>query len=368
MHLAAVQLDLCDLASVHAAAKQLTTGTVSIDNEPIALPRLDAVVFNAGIGGWSGVSWVGFALDILTAGWCHATTRPLSKRSVPGLVVDPLPRVATGADVPELGLVFCANVFGHYMFAHYLMPLLERRKGEEAPGRIIWQSSVDPHLGHFDVGDIQGLKSTGAYESSKMLTDILALTAESPGVRARNGAYFASGGDVSTTPRQKAKVYLAHPGIVATTIMPLHFTLMWAYVLGVSISRWLGSPWHPVTPYKAGVAATWLALAGQDALDAAGAERCKWGSCTDFWGTEYVKKTEVDGWGWEGKVESAEEIAREDAKLPRVMRKMAGRWRFAELVTEEKRVRFEELGVECWEKMEGLRGEWEERLESLGKK
>lgn len=391
VHLASVQLDLCDLSTVRRAAAQLVTGTVRFDHvrgdgsgDDIRIPRLDAVIFNAGIGGWSHVSFPAFFWDAITCGWVHATTRPTSKRSVAGLTVRPLPPKAgvttTNKDVPELGLVFCANVLGHYLFAHYLMPLLRPNDDDDespaaaTPGRIIWQSSVDPSSRHFDVNDIQGLQRPVAYESSKVLTDVLALTADLPSVRPRSAAFFTTA-TTSASPTtdaaaagpqpHKPAVYLAHPGIVATTMFPLHVLLMWSYILGTTLSRWLGSPWHPVTPYKAAAATTWLALASQEALDAAAAQRCKWGSCTDFWGNTYVKKTEVDGWGWDGRVESADDVAREDRAVRRVLRKSVGRAPGAALVTAEKLVEFEEMGAKCWEEMERLRVEWEDRLDGV---
>lgn len=365
VHVASVQLDLCDLRTVRAAAEQLVNGTVYFEDVrgEVKIPRLDAVIFNAGIGGWTHVGWDAFAWDIITRGWIQATTRPTSKRSVAGLTVNPLPSKASLTDSPELGLVFCANVLGHYLFAHYLLPLLSRTDEAADPGRIIWQSSVDPNLGYFDVNDIQGLKRTAAYESSKMLTDLLALTADLPSVQPRSAGYFKSDAkDPAIAQGKRPDIYLAHPGIVATTMFPLHFALMWGYILGVSLSRWLGSPWHPVTPYKAGTAATWLALESQETLEAENARRCKWGSCTDFWGNTYVKKTEVDGWGWEGRVERAEDIAEEDKTVRRVLRKNVGRAFRPQLLTEEKRTEFEEIGQKCWEQMETLRQEWEERV------
>lgn len=375
VHVASVQLDLCDLGTVRAAAEQLVNGTIYFEDvrAEVKIPRLDAVIFNAGIGGWSHVSWGGFIWAIITRGWIQATTRPTFKRSVAGLTVNPVPsKAAISTDTtkpPELGLVFCANVLGHYLFAHYLLPLLSRTDEATEPGRIIWQSSVDPNLGYFDVNDIQGLKRTAAYESSKMLTDILALTADLPSVQPRAAGYFKSDAkDPAIAKGKRPDIYLAHPGIVATTMFPLHFALMWGYILGTTLSRWLGSPWHPVTPYKAGTATTWLALASQETLEAENARRYKWGSCTDFWGKTFVKKTEVDGWGWEGRVERAEDIAEEDKTLPRVLRKNVGRAFRPQLVTEEKRVEFEEIGAKCWEQMEALREEWEERVYNVAEK
>lgn len=321
------------------------------------------MIFNAGLGGWDGVDWLQFGWDIISQGYIEATTRPRYKLSTPGHVVNPLPHAKGKAETesaPTLGLVFCGNVFGHYLFAHRLLPLLNRQNGsgeDIAPGRVIWQSSVDPALRHFSLDDFQGLKCNAAYESSKILTDVLCLTAELPSVKPYSTPYLSTSvpPPPTTTP---PKLYVAHPGIVATTLFPLHWMMMAGYQFGLLIARWLGSPWHATFPYAAAVSTVWLALATQETLDRENATRIKWGSATDFKGNALVKKTEVDGWGWEGKVETLED----DDGVTGVLRKKIGRRLKQTLASEETLAQFEELGKECWKEMERLRMEWEARL------
>lgn len=62
-------------------------------------------------------------------------------------------------------------------------------------------------------------------------------------------------------------------------------------------------------------------------------------------------RTEVEGWGFGGKVGDGSKGG---------MRK--GRRRGVEGLKEGEREMFEELGRRCWEEMEGLREEWEGRL------
>lgn len=114
-------------------------------------------------------------------------------------------------------------------------------------------------------------------------------------------------------------------------------------VLSFYLARWLGSPWHNVWPYLGACAPVWLALALQDELDAMddNGRQCKakWGSSTDRWGQERVRRTEVEGL-----------IA-----LPNGDGYKGGE---KEKISQE----FEELGRSCWMRMEALREEWEERL------
>ncbi|KAK7744257.1 3-keto-steroid reductase [Cytospora paraplurivora] len=390
VHITSVQLDLCDFATVRRAAGQLLGGTLALEGHgEVRIPRLDAVVLNAGIGGWTGLDWPRAAHNVFTAGWVQATTWPTFKAADPGLVTNPLPGSSADGDSDSsssmMGTVFCANVFGHYLLAHAILPLLSRRRrGEDddvPPGRIIWESSLEATGEHFSRDDFQAVRSRAAYESTKRLTDLLCLTADLPSVRPHalsywegpeagrrkeeeeeeeeDGAVVGVAGEEAAV--RKPKVYLCHPGIVVTTIFPLPLVLFYAYKFAMYITRWLGSPWHTNTSYNAAASMVWLALAAQGTLDDEGAGKVKWGSACDFWGNSMVKKTEVDGWGWQGKVEDLDD--EDDDRATRVLRKITGRKRGAEVVTEETRAEFEEMGASCWREMERLRGEWEARIE-----
>ena len=124
------------------------------------------------------------------------------------------------------------------------------------------------------------------------------------------------------------------------------------------VVRWLGSPWHLCDPYKAAVAPVWVAIAEQELLEDFGGAAVKWGSSINFWGDERVKMTEVDGWGWNGKVGTVMDADKRN-----------GRHKKAVDLTEEAREEFEVLGGQCWKQMEGLRTEWERLLKpTIGKK
>lgn len=80
----------------------------------------------------------------------------------------------------------------------------------------------------------------------------------------------------------------------------------------------------------------------------------KWGSSVDRMGEERVTRTEVEGWGFGGRVGDGRG------------RGAKGRWRGARDLTESEREGFEVLGRECWREMEGLREEWGGRLGVVG--
>lgn len=356
---------------MHAAASQLVGGTLALEGHDggVRIPRLDAVIFNAGIGGWTGVNWFKLVHNLFTAGWVQATTWPTFKIATAGATVNPLRQKKQqdkGKDKPAVvGQVFCANVFGHYLFAHTILPLLSRRQDDTdadiPPGRLIWEGSIEAAREHFRAGDLQGVETPAPYESTKRLTDLLVLTSGLPGARAHSAPYWR----LLDSEQQPPKVYVCHPGIVVTTILPLPFLLQYLWTFAAYVARWIGSPWHTNTSYNAAAAMVWLALAAQGALDSAGAESVKWGSACDFRGNTMVKKTDVDGWGWTGKVEGLyDDDDGDGAAGP--LRKSKGRKRGAQVVTEESRVEFEETGALCWREMERLRAEWEARMEEAG--
>ncbi|KAF2812101.1 3-keto-steroid reductase [Mytilinidion resinicola] len=343
-------LDLTSLLSVQRLATKLKR----------ELPHLDVLICNAGIGGWTGVNWPHAIWTVLTD-TVHTTTWPEFKISGVGWVTKPqLPKDSKGNQPPEppLGEVFCANLFGHYVLGHALMPLLSAA-ATEGSGRIIWMSSIEAPACDFNADDFQGLKSSNAYESSKRITDMLGMTAEMPSTAPWTSTYFST----TSTPEKhaeaghekssKPRIYITHPGICATGIFPLPWILALGMTAAFWLARWLGSPWHPITAYKGATAPVWVALAEQGMLDAMERRegRGKWGSATDRWGNERVERTEVEGWGWGGKVGE--------------FSKRKGRWRHATDLTAERRAEFEELGRLAWTEMERLRGGWEGRLEGL---
>ncbi len=256
-----------------------------------------------------------------------------------------------------------------------------------APGRIIWTSSVEAHRDTFRIDDVQGLERPVSYESAKRLTDLLALTSSLPSVQPISTPYLrlpstasmtsttTSSSSGRTTPSTSStevdslisspsaasikppKMYLSHPGVIASTLFPCPWFLMWAYRLALMLCRFIGSAWHTVDSYPSASSVTWLVLQEQSALDNEHAQRIKWGSSSNRACESLVKKTEVEGWGWEGRVENPALD-----KTPGILNKAKGRRVQAKDVTEEELEKFEASGLECWREMERLRLQWEDIL------
>ncbi|GKZ25715.1 3-keto-steroid reductase [Aspergillus brasiliensis] len=344
-------VDLSYLPSVRALSQRLTK----------TIPKLDSIILNAGIGGWTGIDWPRAIWGTLTD-LVHSVSWFAHKIAPVGMITPPQ-TTHNVSNEPRLGSVFTANVFGHYMLSHNVMGLL--RKSTQ-PGRVIWVSSIEATVKHFNVDDLQGLRTKVPYESSKTLTDILALTAESPSTRKWVEGFYSppdkgdnGGGDVDEK-RMQPRMYLSHPGVCGTGILPLALPLFWAMIVSFYIARMLGSPWHTLSTYAGACAPVWLAVSRQEELDSAeevyrahGGGKVKWGSSCDRLGRDSAVSTEVDGWGHGGVV--GEAVVMED----RCRRRKRG----ATDLTAEEKVEFEELGRKCWQGMEELRVQWDEILE-----
>ena len=369
------QLDLTSINSIRTLSAKLHRN----------LPQLDAIICNAGYGGFAGINWPLVALGVVTD-LKSAVTWPSSKIGIVGETTAPQ-RESTGSakdarglsdTTPALGQIFTSNVFGHYILCHSLVSLLRASPDQ---GRIVFVSSIEPHPSHFDIDDIQGLKSDKSYESSKRLTDILVLTSSLPGTKPfiqrflstttstpSHTARFPSEGqdlgtaaptpgiiladnEYQTSSDMTPKMYLCHPGICATSIVPLPLILTYAMMLVFYIARWLGSPWHTLTAYKGACAPVWLTLTDQEELEDMEQRdgKAKWGSCTDRAGYERVMRTVVEGWGLGGRMGEGE-LAKRKGTRPGTLE-----------IIKEDRENFEQLGRDCWSQMEALRVEWEAR-------
>ncbi|TQV98103.1 hypothetical protein V2A60_006209 [Cordyceps javanica] len=385
IHILSLCLDLCDLKGLYKFAETLCTGTVSnpdgLDGEylkNVRIPRLDSVVYNAAYGGWEGVNWGGAIKSFFVKGLLETATYPDFKNALPTCTLNE--RSSYGyPEKPLLGEVFTACTFGHYCLTHKLKPLLTRRQDSVlAPGRIIWSSSVEAHRKTFAIDDVQCFTRPEAYESAKRLTDILCLTNTLPHVQPHARVLLGAAGghrephsdseteveDGSGSINDKSaalvspKMYVTHPGIVASTLFPLPAFLFWLYELALMLCRWCGSPWHTETGYRGAYAPVWLTMQEQPTLDELGAERIKWGSAYDRAGYSFVKPTEVEDWGWSGAVEDPA-----DDDTSGSLNKRCGRRLGAQAVTREQLLEFEDLGAKCWQEMERMRRQWEMILE-----
>jgi 3-keto steroid reductase len=335
-----VAFDLCSLTQIHKAGNELKA----------RYKRIDVVVCNAGIGGWTGLSWMGLIKQFFTEGILAALGAPNYKIGKVGALTErqiiPLDekdkKETAQDDLENIGEVFCANVFGHYVFVKALLPLLYRKDGEGDPGRVIWVSTLEAYAKYFDDMDIQGFKSHNAYESSKRLTDVLVLSAgDGENVWAKE--YLAlpptTNGSATDTPKRRStrvvakdagvppKMYLTHPGICVTAILPIHIILIYFQIGCFYLVRWLGSQWHNVEREKGVTATTWLILENGQKLDEMKAETVKWGSGVNRSGHERVLETNVE---------------------------------------ERDEKSFDKLGEKCWMEMEELRSQWDERLGKAG--
>lgn len=388
MHFLGVELDLCDLRKIYNAAAKIRgegEGLSSPDLldkngkerndgkgrglKDIQIPRLDTLVMNAGMFQISGLNWgpavwhsIVDTKETLTW-WDHnvpVVGKAIKKQILPSYD-DEGNELVSEKEEPPLGEVFCANFFGHYILAHELMSLLNsssstnRSPGER--GRIIWISSIEALDDSFNISDPQGFQAADPYRSVKRLTDILTLTADLPSVRKVAEPWFKSNDPKKEEASNKPSLYLAHPGIVHTSILELPIILLYCKLIAFYLARWLGSLWHPIQAYKGAVAPTWLVLSSQDTLDNLEGKdggKTKWGSSTNALGEERVRRTWVPGWGLTGRVGVKEEM------------NLKGRKRGAVELTREDREDFEVLGREVWTEMERLRVLWEGLLEGDG--
>ncbi|KAL9124634.1 MAG: hypothetical protein Q9217_006054, partial [Psora testacea] len=267
-------LDLTSLSSVHSLAAKLLK----------SIQHIDSIILNAGYGGVIRVNWFKATWSILTE-FVDATTYPTFKLSQSGQVTAPQAclNVSPGKEVdeaptsPPLGHIFTSNVFGHYILSHLLAPLLAASPDN---GRIIFISSLEAYSDALSITDLQGLQTEKAYESSKRLTDLLVLTSNSPSTASLTKRFLSStpstphrgimlrnnepsqtslpesarisltDNTLPTATASKPTLYLTHPGICATSFVPLPLILYYLMTLALYFSRLLGSPWHTVSPYK----------------------------------------------------------------------------------------------------------------------
>lgn len=305
-----------------------------------------------------------------------ATTWPPFKLGVVGLTTKPhFSSTSAGIRSPEppLAEVFTANLFGHYMLAHWLMPLLWACPSA-SPGKLVWVSSIEAASRHYNPRDHQGFLTDAAYEHSKRITDLLALTHTRPSTQDSVTNFLTPPTPLPNQPTRpqvaKPTFQLSHPGIVVTAIVSLYYLIHQAYMAAIYLARWAGAPWSTVSPYTAAASATLLALASSATLAEKEREDSsasvgglgKWGSSVSRLGKVTVRRSDVDGYGIRGDGERFGEQwwgGRSGWGASEYIGRAAG----ARDANSEDVEGFVESGRRVWVEMEKLRVEWERRLE-----
>ncbi|KAJ1026800.1 hypothetical protein NDA16_002097 [Ustilago loliicola] len=275
------------------------------------------VVLNAGSSAWTGMNWFHAVWMILTQ-FRYAVTWPAYK----------MQRAGDKSD-DGFGWVWQCNVGAHWILVRALLPSL-RTTPYSVPSRIVWTSSVEAFSKYFDVSDYQCVdvnKSPLPYESVKYQCELAAFGLDDalqtrrmrtqPGTpmeerppmlsmssvdgstntdsSMRRTASSASGtaahGFLGLPPASRAlpgqpepRSFLAHPGVVASTMMS-QFVATWMTVFVVAtfyVARWVGSPHHPIDPFKGAVSVSYACLAPEPD------PKKRYGSRADCWGREYV--------------------------------------------------------------------------------
>ncbi|KAJ1044028.1 hypothetical protein NDA11_002214 [Ustilago hordei] len=274
------------------------------------------VVLNAGSSSWTGINWFHAVWMILTQ-FRYAVTWPAYK----------MQRAGDKSD-DGFGWVWQCNVGAHWILVRALLPSL-RATPYSVPSRIVWTSSVEAFSKYYDVSDYQCVnvgKSPLPYESVKYQCELAAFglddalqtrrmrtqpgtpTEERPPMLSmssvdgsmtdssmRRTASSASGtaprGFLGLPPASRAlpgqaepRSFLAHPGVVASTMMA-QFVATWMTVFVVAtfyVARWVGSPHHPIDPFKGAVSVSYACLAPEPD------PKKRYGSRADCWGREYV--------------------------------------------------------------------------------
>lgn len=93
-----MSLDLCDLRSLYELGDRISFGTLANSGkfetdylQNVHIPRLDAIVCNAGYGGWTGLSWLGLFTSMVTLGFMESITYPNYKTPEPTRILNEHP-------------------------------------------------------------------------------------------------------------------------------------------------------------------------------------------------------------------------------------------------------------------------------------
>ncbi|KAG1847544.1 NAD(P)-binding protein [Suillus subalutaceus] len=198
-------------------------------------PYVSHLICNAGVASFVSINWLlaikQFAMDCV-----EAVTAPIYYTQEVGQVSQ-----------DGLGWVWQCNVFGHYVLFRALKSHLAKYQTSTG-ARVIWMSSHESSPIYYDPTDWQLVKSAHSYESSKFQIDLIAHQLDQASLQ---------GSDKLPT-----RHLTVLPGVAGTNIANAllgTFSSMCMF-LSFYLARFLGSPYHLISAFKAAISAVHLSL------------------------------------------------------------------------------------------------------------
>ncbi|KAH7916119.1 NAD(P)-binding protein [Hygrophoropsis aurantiaca] len=220
-------VDLSHIQSVFRFADEVST----------KYPYISHLICNAGVASFAKINWLEATKQLITD-WIGAVTAPLFYVQTVG------ERSADG-----LGWVWQCNVFGHYVLFKALEPHLAKYKISTG-ARVIWMSSHEANSKFYDPNDWQLVQSEHSYECSKYQMDMLSLHLDRQALQDHTNS-----GPI-------VRHITVLPGVAGTNIASALLGQLSSLGMFIAfyIARWMGSPYHLITAFKASISAVHLCL------------------------------------------------------------------------------------------------------------
>ncbi|XP_074077970.1 3-keto-steroid reductase/17-beta-hydroxysteroid dehydrogenase 7 isoform X1 [Macrotis lagotis] len=244
-----VHLDVSNLQSVFQASKELK----------LRFGRLDYLYVNAGIMPNPQFNLKAFFSGLFSRKVIHMFS------TAEGLLTQEDRVTADG-----LQEVFETNVFGHFILIRELEPLL---CCPDIPSQVIWTSSSNARKSNFSLEDIQHVKGSEPYSSSKYATDLLSLALNRNFNQQGLYSSVVCPGTVLTN-----LTYGILPPFIWTLLTPIVFLLRF-FINSLT-----------TTPYNGAEALLWLFRQKPEFLN----PLTKYHSATTGLGNNYVKPQKMD--------------------------------------------------------------------------
>ncbi|KAF8845589.1 NAD(P)-binding protein [Paxillus ammoniavirescens] len=227
LNIAVHTVDLSHIQSVFRFADEISQ----------TYPYVSHLICNAGVACFAQIDWLQ-AIWQLSTDFVSAVTTPRYY-------------IQNTGDVSRdgLGWVWQCNVFGHYVLFRALEPVLAKCTTSTG-SRVVWVSSHESSSEFYDPKDWQLVKSRHSYECSKYQMNQISLHLDREATR----------NQVDGKPTVRHFTVL--PGVAGTNIASALLGTISSMCMFVTfyIARLLGSPYHPITPFKASISAVHLSL------------------------------------------------------------------------------------------------------------